>query len=734
MSTFQELAAALQGTSPTNGWDAVLALDQARVNALFFQQYLNAGPTNPRAGQPLRVMLSLGEGSTYCILDVELGPPEWTFAPGSSDATLTMELIKGSVIAFDPSTPAVHNAIYIRPKESRLVGALVLAKVTGEVNTLGAVVADLGASAYSPTIVGVDPGSLLNTEIGNAVSAFFAHNGMNFHIGSVAVGSVPALMPTDFHFAVQHQAGSDQACVLLLIKTSGAEGGGAPLPSYPIPTGQTSALLFSERTLFKDVLPQQLIKVFAPFNATFEGRQDTAGSWFTVATGGTVSMGRVGDPGNHMEQAFSDGNVQFPMNGFTISHKDGTQYVDWKPTYTGPWRASKNDCHFDTHGNGSCHWIVLDPIDIALRAEYVQHGAPVLDTGDSAVSFPAGNSPTVTLEADNPGWWALYSTRIDGTIVAAINAALTGMLKNFSIPDIHLFALTSLLFPNKHVVHLEQVALPNGLFLSGKLDQPLSLTPASTTLAPGQSVQLEVTGHPAADYLWQIKPSIGTIEAGRYTAPAALATAEVVVVTAISRKDAGLSASAMLLVYQNPAASGISVAPARCLVTPGQQVQLSTSDATQKPLPVQWTLSPNLGQIRPGFGPGLYHYTAPASLAQATDVTASAVDPSNPKLTGTALIRVVPSTAVVLAPAQASLKCGATLALKAEDAGESVGELRWLVYPVGAGTVVTQVDDDSQAIYTAPAGLALGAQAYVVAYRVNEHGAGLGTTIISLSA
>ena len=103
-----------------------------------------------------------------------------------------MELIKGSVIAFDSATRTIHNAVRI---ESKLTGALELAKVTGEVSKLGAVVADLGASAYSPTISGVDPNSILNTTIGNAVTAFFTHNETKFRIGSIAPGKVPALMP-----------------------------------------------------------------------------------------------------------------------------------------------------------------------------------------------------------------------------------------------------------------------------------------------------------------------------------------------------------------------------------------------------------------------------------------------------------------------------------------------------------------------------------------------------------
>ena len=146
MSNIKEIARALQGASATNGWDAVLALNHTQVNALFFQQYLREGPTNPLPGRKLRVMLSVGECATFWILDVVLGPPEWSFQPGSPNAKLEMELIKGSVIAFDSATRTIHNAVRIRPNESKVTGALELAKVTGEVSKLGAVVAGLAGA------------------------------------------------------------------------------------------------------------------------------------------------------------------------------------------------------------------------------------------------------------------------------------------------------------------------------------------------------------------------------------------------------------------------------------------------------------------------------------------------------------------------------------------------------------------------------------------------------------
>src|SRR5262249_29839839 len=137
MSNIGEIASVLQGASATNGWDAILALNQKQVNALFFQQYLREGPTNPLPGRRLRVMLHV-EGATYWILDVVLGPPEWLFPAGSSNAKLEMELIEGSLISFNLAARTIDHVVRIRPNESKLSGELKLAKVTGKVSKLGA--------------------------------------------------------------------------------------------------------------------------------------------------------------------------------------------------------------------------------------------------------------------------------------------------------------------------------------------------------------------------------------------------------------------------------------------------------------------------------------------------------------------------------------------------------------------------------------------------------------------
>ena len=72
----EEIVKAMSNQSSTNGWDAVCAYSAARVNQIFFQQYLADGPTNPT--RPLRAIVD-DQGGTFYLIDVKLGPPEISF-------------------------------------------------------------------------------------------------------------------------------------------------------------------------------------------------------------------------------------------------------------------------------------------------------------------------------------------------------------------------------------------------------------------------------------------------------------------------------------------------------------------------------------------------------------------------------------------------------------------------------------------------------------------------------
>ena len=115
------LVAAAPGQSLANGWDAICAINARQVNAIFFQQYLQGGPTSP--ARPLRAILAGDSPTNYWLLDVVAGPPQVSIDSdlGSGRARVTMFLLRGALIQFDSTSMAMTSAILVQPNESTLV-------------------------------------------------------------------------------------------------------------------------------------------------------------------------------------------------------------------------------------------------------------------------------------------------------------------------------------------------------------------------------------------------------------------------------------------------------------------------------------------------------------------------------------------------------------------------------------------------------------------------------------
>jgi hypothetical protein len=727
--------------STTNGWDAVCAMSLPQVNALLFQQYLRHGPTSP--AKPLRLILNVE--SQYWILDAVLGPPELSFNADSQTANLTMELVRGSLIALG-SELNVQNAIRIRPKESRLTGLLSLARVDVK-DTLGSLVADLGAGAYAPEIKGVDPDTVLNTTLGEAVQTYFANNDTTFPIGTVALvtGTPASLQPTDFKFATQKKLGSSDACVLLLIQTNGSAGAVQPLVDYPIPDNHTAALLISGQAVFSGLMVDYLNNGFASQTTTFQASQNN-GAWMVVGHGGEVNFGQIGDPSSQQSVWSCDGPGMdgpkanptpfvVPLDGFTVQ------------TIANGLSVSLNVQHM-------CYWCQYAGIapregqvwysgSATVQVTYSLKTQPVVDPVSDKVTFP-GSAPVNVTQAGAPGWLAsaLQAFNIPDNIITGMQNILQPMFENFQLPSVNTFALASLLFPADHVISLSDVALPGDLNLTGSMVAPIAVTPATSAIVPGATVQftaaVQASGDGGNDVLWEIQPQQGSIStSGLYTAPATIDEATVVVVTAVSQSDASQTGSAMVLVFESAAAQGVDVAPGSSVVTPGQTVMLSCADSSGNPLAVTWTLSPKgFGQITapPLSSAGQYIYTAPATIDGATEVTVTATVKANTAQTGSAVIQVTPTATVTVTPSSTTAAPGATIPLTATVSSGDPDDLAWVVYPIGAGTVAADQNDASKAAYTAPDPAGTNEQASVVAYLVDDQAVGLGVAVITLNS
>ena len=488
--------------------------------------------------------------------------------------------------------------------------------------------------------------------------------------------------------------------------------------------------------------------MFSPFGTRFSA-SNSSGNWASVGSGGQITSGGIGTPydcnnlGDHTTDYNGDpwtsdanGNLaglSIALDGFTLSPANGQLVASWNHRHSQTISTVRQTMGFPPHSSAQCwsqNGLAVD-VQITLNAS----ATPSVDPGSSIVSFKFA-APNISIQQiDNPDFWASLWTPWHGNINSAIGQIVTGTFQSFTVVSIDAFRLKCLLFQSADTVQLTGAALPNGVLLTGDAKKPIAVTPATSNVQPSGTVQFSAAGIAASNVMWEIKPrGIGSIStAGVYTAPASIASAQVVVVTAIDTTNTRNYGSAMVLVYQSPAAQGVAILPSTSLVTPGQHVGLSATDANGAPVTVTWALSPNTGAITPGFKQGEYIYTAPAQLSAVINVTATVTDTVDHRQTGTAVIQLTPVSNLEVQPMNTVVaKLGATVALTGNDPGEP--ELRWVVYPTGAGTVAVS-DDPNKATYTAPATMpATGNQAVVLLYLVNGSFAATGATTITLTS
>lgn len=724
---FQDLVSKLSNQTVTGGWDAVFAVDAAQINALFFQQYLQNGPTSPAV--PLRTIVQ--NGNDFWVLDLTLGPPEIAFSSDFSaeQARVSMFIVGGQLIQFDPIRQTVIAALNLAPNQSSLSGVLSLTNVTGEVSQLGAVAVDLGSNAYQPQITGIPTNSVLATEIGLAVQTFFANNRTQYPLGTISESDVPAvLQPTQFRFATQANPDvADDGAVLLLIQTTGGGGAPSPLSVYPIPDDAGVALLVSNGVMFNGLIGDGLTTEFSNFNGTFAGQQ-SGNLWGTVATGGTISAGPYESSTSYNGHTpyTSDAQtnkipVSFPLAGMTVVPNQGAITVNLDTTWTQYYTIIGGHSQFEA-------------ISSQLQATYNLTATPTIDPTTDIVSFSGNGTPQI-VDPDPPStlksWFTTGNSPFPKQMVLDVQSTLETIFSQFKLPSVNTFALSNILFPSQHIANYQNVSAPGDLLLAGQLSRPVSVSPPSATVAPGGTQQFTATsgGKDLKKVTWELTPNIGAIDAdGNYTAPLTISRPLVVVVTAINSDDTKQTGSAMIQLFEPPPQTGLLISPPELLLTAGQTFSLQVTDSSGNDTDATLTLSPDVGMLAQGFTTGGWIYTAPTDVTSPSVITVTATGKTDPSQTGTATIEVLSSDQVTLSPANPTVAPGGTLNVSASGGFE---DYLWLVTPGGGGTITPNPSDPTQATFTASASAQSGQLVVVVALGLAD-AAGVGLTRVTI--
>ncbi len=228
----------------------------------------------------------------------------------------------------------------------------------------------------------------------------------------------------------------------------------------------------------------------------------------------------------------------------------------------------------------------------------------------------------------------------------------------------------------------------------------ISLTPVSVTVSPssasltgGQSTSLKatVTGSSNTAVNWSLSPAVGSVSNGVYTAPATIASAQTITVTATSGADPTRSDTAAISL--TPVM--VTVSPSSASLTGGQSTTLNATVTGSSNTAVNWSLSPAVGSVSNGV------YTAPASIASAQTITVTATSVADPTKSDTASISLsaTPTVSITVTPPTASLTAGQSATFQATVGGSSNHSVNWSVAPA-VGSV-------ANGVYTAPALIAL---------------------------
>jgi hypothetical protein len=722
------------GQSATNGWDAVCAISASGLSRLLREQYLQDGPTSPV--DPVRLVTA--DGGDLLILDVVLGPPDLSFPAGDlapDECRIDMALVRGALLQWSPDDGVLRSVLPVDPDSSSIGGPVRLTQVRGEVNAIGRVQLDLAAGAYAPRISGIDPQSTAVQALGLALSGYFAGRASTYLLHTMAKSDVPAcLQPTSFKLATQpaDDDGGGDGCVAILISTDGLPGTDGPLPKYPIPGGDTAALLVSGRILFDGLIVPMLNQEMQRIGCTYKASA-VDGVYQATGSGGQCDLGRIPPtyPGRDAPYS-SDENgyaadVIMPTASSSIAPSSGGLLFTWTSTFDQWWTVELEGSGF--YGPES------DKEHAAMKADFeLPYGANA-DPLTDIVSFSGQGTAKVTpQDPDEPEWkWLLKYLIGEASAPDQLQTATAGQLQSIlgklQLPHVETFALQNLLFPSDQALRLGSASVPGDLLLSGGIEPSLVVTPSLATVAPGQSQQFTATldGQPVSA-IWEATPELGQLDStGLYKAPTDGAP-DVVVITAIDKDNAATVGRALVQLSPQAADSALAVVPGSVILTADQRYDLVVTDASGNPVDATLTTSPDIGTLTKGLTTGAWTYRAPATITQPERVTVTAS--ASGDLSGTATIRLAVATEIKVTASAQSVEAGKTVQLTASTGGLDV--VWWAVYATGDPGTITGADAGAHAGYTAPASVQSSQEITVVAYGYDDRLAGVGHCPLTL--
>lgn len=661
--SFSGLCTRMQGKSVTRGWDAVVTMNRTKVNALLEQQYIarfNKNSFIPRISGEYPI-----DHSGYAVLEMSgllLSQPRLSFENASltnSRARLTFDVEAGTVNQrLDvPGYPArVTSSFVVSPQQGYKVFADIdLSKTIGLVEKLGRVIIDLGQAVnFTSNLV---EGDLAQAALGNFFHQLYSSYPPEISVyvlGMLDFDDDDKLVPREWEIRTQKAPGGadvlsdsygDGGVVLFIRTRNNPTNGSLPVDenqfAYHIPddrnpgTGESiysGSLILASRVVF-DWFIEPFLMQGVGTNSRFQIENpsiDLSRSLRGVA-GGIV----LGDVEFKWHSGLSD--------TYTVTNPELTQIslADSAPARS--FRVYPNNNLLSVRWNGVRQNRFLlemyNPIAIPPRH---YHSFDVKFMIDVSVDYKVSVNPDTSVSSFHFLSGAYAKCPVDWSALPGnlpeesaelfqqnVNVPLQRIfqkLEQLELPDINVFHLNHLLFPEQNALLLTQAALPGDLFLVGHIDPKhtaFTLEPLFGRVKVGESLQFEIKqlGSRAQAVTWTVRGidgsrSTGEIsEGGRFTAPDAGLMEGVAVrnVVTASYRDGQTGelrqASALVVIV----VEAMTITPSMLTIDVADASPVVLKASVLRDQALRWTL----------FGPGTLSpaghsatYTPPAAIAE----------------------------------------------------------------------------------------------------------------------
>ena len=744
--SFIGLCERMQGKSMTRGWDAVVTMNRTKVNALLEQQYISKL-------KETRVLKKIfGEvkltANGYAMLDftgLVLSQPRLSFENATltnSRARLTMDVESGTVSQrlSVPGYPSrVTESFSVTPQHGFKVFADIdLFASTGTVEEQGRVILDLGNAINFTSNLVDEP---LAQE---ALGVFFARlyralpwEERVYELGELKFNDDDLLVPREFAIRTQMAPGGNDVlsdsyldgAVVLFVRTRNnptngslpVEGSGFP---YLIPddrhpeTGEaiySGSLVLASRVVFDWVIEPYFMGQISS-GLRFEREvpsNDVARSLRAVAGGVSLEdYSRRWELQNNVTDALSNsGEIFVGMSGADRS-SSLLVWVDERLLLCLSWKGEQKLPFLFEEGHLWPFPPTYTPYDATVMPDVFLQMEIVIGDGDRVYFHLLPD-----FVSDISASWRPPTKPIPHYIVDDLNQRLNPVLealvhtfKDIDIPEINIFHLNHLLFPEQNALLLTEAALPGDLFLVGHIDPKhtaFTLEPLFGRVKAGTTLQFEVRqlALRAMPMTWSAcnidgEQVPGVIDQnGLFTAPdlsLIKGLAERYIVTAAYTGDDGLvrEASAMAAVVVEslsvtPSIATLDFSDAKRDVS-FRAVNLGTG-------PLRWTLREPFGTLQPNGDEAVYTLPDTPPEQAAGLVVIDVEDLSSGEKTSTCILWLRRNFILPVEPGfHPGLPAGAVTQLRVADRDIDPDDLVWDVL-AGDG----QVDPDT-GLFTAP--------------------------------